>query len=173
MESAESNGTLLCFGEPCSPDEWLASPERVLSAFRVPPHDDGGVTAREINKRRHGGTYTPVEYTVRQLRACRRRGLVRYEKGRWFPTSGSRAAAGDAATGQSTAESVPVQPVVHLKSRVSEVLREAVSGMDAWGEASDRYRTLDGYVRWGAVEKAIHTAIDEAGAAVGSPDGGR
>jgi hypothetical protein len=68
---------------PCDIDTWLASPERVLGSFRVPPWDDAGVTAREINRRRHG-SYVPIAYDVRQLKACKRRGLVRYDKGKWF-----------------------------------------------------------------------------------------
>ena len=70
-------------GEQFNFDEWLASPERVLSHFRVSPWDDEGVTAREINRRRWG-SYVPVSVDVEDLKACKRRGLVRYEKGKWF-----------------------------------------------------------------------------------------
>ena len=78
-----TSSALLCFGEPCDIDEWLDSPERVLSSFRVQPWDNDGVTAREINRRRWG-SYVPVSVDVQDLKACKRHGLVRCENGKWF-----------------------------------------------------------------------------------------
>ena len=54
-----------------------------------------------------------------------------------------------------------VQEIVSLKHRVSAVLQEALSGMDAWGDPT-RFRDDRGYVRWGLVEKEIYKFIDEA-----------
>ena len=47
-----------------------------------------------------------------------------------------------------------------IKDRVSEIVHEALRGYDQ----SERYRTEDGFVRWGLVEKDIIAAIDEAAA---------
>lgn len=47
-----------------------------------------------------------------------------------------------------------------IRDRVSEILHEALRGYDQ----SERYRTEDGFVRWGLVEKDIIAAIDEAAA---------
>lgn len=43
-----------------------------------------------------------------------------------------------------------------LKSAVSEVLMNAVNGSDK------SLRTDDGFIRWGLVEKRIHSLIDDA-----------
>lgn len=45
-----------------------------------------------------------------------------------------------------------------IKDRVSQILHEALRGYDQ----SARYRTEDGFVRWGLVEKDIIAAVDEA-----------
>ena len=76
-EEANSKGRLLCFGVPCDLKTWLASPERVMRHVR------DGITAREINRSRWG-SYVPVRVDVEALKACRRRGLLRCEKGKWF-----------------------------------------------------------------------------------------
>lgn len=47
-----------------------------------------------------------------------------------------------------------------IKDRVSEILHEALRGYNQ----SERYRTKDGFVRWGLVEKDIIAAIDEVAA---------
>lgn len=56
----------------------------------------------------------------------------------------------------------PVDALVGLKSRVSEILHEALRGYDM----SQRYRNEQGFIRWGIVEKDIHEAIDAANARV-------
>lgn len=43
-----------------------------------------------------------------------------------------------------------------LKEKVSSILRAALDGSEA------NYRTEDGYIRWGLVERDIHAAIDES-----------
>ena len=45
-----------------------------------------------------------------------------------------------------------------IKDRISQILHEALRGYNQ----SARYRTGDGFVRWGLVEKDIIAAVDEA-----------
>ena len=42
-----------------------------------------------------------------------------------------------------------------LKKKISTILMSAVNGLDK------QYRTKNGYVQWGKVEKHIHLLIDE------------
>ena len=42
-----------------------------------------------------------------------------------------------------------------LKKAISQILLSAVNGLDK------QYRTKNGYVQWGKVEKDIHLLIDE------------
>ena len=65
--------TLLKFGKPCTTDEWLKSPERVLKHLTTP------ATAKEVNRRRWG-SYVPVSVDVEELKACKRHGLVSYDR---------------------------------------------------------------------------------------------
>lgn len=59
-------------GKPCSLDEWLGSPERVLKILQVPR------TSMEVNRLRWG-SYVDMRIDVEDLKACRRRGLVSFD----------------------------------------------------------------------------------------------
>ena len=67
-----SHGLFAC-GKPCTLDEWLTSPERVLKHLSTP------ATTEEVNRRRWGSAVS-VSVDREELRACRRARLVTYDK---------------------------------------------------------------------------------------------
>lgn len=60
-------------GKPCTLDQWLRSPERVLKTLRRP------MTAIELNRFRWGSP-VDVRVDVEELKECKRRGLVTYDR---------------------------------------------------------------------------------------------